>query len=110
MPTTFESLYARLRPVSVLHHPAERGGRDSQGSVVALADDVDAFRPANAIRDRRALMLQSTAGAGHRRLLLAYARRDKATAPSYLNPATPGPAGPPSYLNPATPGPAGPPS
>jgi hypothetical protein len=66
MPVKFESRYAPGRTVPVRHSPAGRGGHDRQSSFVAPADDADAFRPANAIRDRRALMLQSIRGVGNR--------------------------------------------
>jgi hypothetical protein len=57
MPNKLEDLYAPGRA-------AERP--DGQSSVVAPAGDGGAFRPVNAIRDRRALMLQSIAGVGER--------------------------------------------
>ena len=66
MPIKLEGLYAPGRTVPVRYSPAERGGRDCQGPVVAPAGDADAFRPANAIRDRRALMLQSIRDTGDR--------------------------------------------
>ncbi len=98
------------------------GNEDLQRTVAALGIRTLQIRHISLSLPGR---LQRSA-ADHRRLLLAYAGRDKKTATSIarnlimsgyraiersgLNPATPGPANPPSHLNPATPGPANPPS